>query len=92
MSLLADDGTFALILPPTEYSRFLSAARARLFETRRCEVWSTPESGVKRIMAELSKNPPAEPPVAERLIIEDKGPQGYSDDYKSLTRDFYLKF
>ena len=62
LRLLAEDGTFSLILPPTEYSRFLSEARGRLFEKRRCEVWSTPESGVKR------------------------------DEYKTLTRDFYLKF
>lgn len=92
LRLLAEDGTFSLILPPTEYSRFLSEARGRLFEKRRCEVWSTPESGVKRIMAELTKTPPQDLPLVSRLIIEDKGPMGYSDEYKTLTRDFYLKF
>lgn len=92
LRLLAEDGTFSLILPPTEYSRFLSEARGRLFEKRRCEVWSTPESGVKRIMAELTKTPPQDLPLVSRLIIEDKGPMGYSDEYKALTRDFYLKF
>lgn len=92
LRLLAEDGTFSLILPPTEYGRFLSEARGRLFEKRRCEVWSTPESGVKRIMAELTKTPPQDSPLVSRLIIEDKGPMGYSDEYKTLTRDFYLKF
>ena len=92
LRLLAEDGTFSLILPPTEYSRFLSEARGRLFEKRRCEVWSTPESDVKRIMAELTKTPPQDLPLVSRLIIEDKGPMGYSDEYKTLTRDFYLKF
>lgn len=92
LRLLAEDGTFSLILPPTEYSRFLSEARGRLFEKRRCEVWSTPESGVKRIMAELTKTPPQDSPSVSHLIIEDKGPMGYSDEYKTLTRDFYLKF
>ena len=92
LRLLAPEGHFSLILPPTEFSRFCSAARGRLFITRQCEVWSTPESGVKRIMAEFSLVPPLEPITAGRLIIEDKGPMGYSDEYKALTRDFYLKF
>lgn len=92
LRFLAKDGHFAVILPTTEYGRFLSAARGRLFEIRHCDVWSTPESGTKRIMAELSVTPPAEPVLAEKLIIEDKGPQGFSDDYITLTRDFYLRF
>ena len=91
LQLLSQDGHFALILPPTEMERFLSAARGRLFLTRRCEVWTTPTSGARRIMAQLSPQPTT-PPQSEKLIIEDHGPQGYSEDYKRLTRDFYLKF
>lgn len=90
--LLAPDGHFALILPPPEMERFLSASRGRLFLTRRCEVWTTPTSGARRIMAQLSLQPPTQPPQSERLIIEEHGPQGYSEEYKRLTRDFYLKF
>ena len=91
LQLLSQDGHFALILPPTEMERFLSAARGRLFLTRRCEVWTTPTSGARRIMAQLSLQPTT-PPQSEKLIIEDHGPQGYSEDYKRLTCDFYLKF
>lgn len=90
--LLAQDGIFALILPPAEAERFLSVARGRLFLKRRCDVWSTPESGIKRVMMELQKQPPEELPIIERLIIEDSGPMGYSAEYRELTRDFYLKF
>lgn len=92
LRLLSPDGHFALILPPPEMERMLSACRGRLFVTRRCEVWTTPQSGARRIMAELSQQPPAQPPQSEKLIIEDRGPMGYSEDYKRLTRDFYLKF
>lgn len=92
LRLLAQDGTFALILPPAEAGRFLSVARGRLFLTRRCDVWSTPDSGVKRVMMELQKQPPKELPQLEKLIIEDSGPMGYSAEYRQLTRDFYLKF
>ena len=90
--LLAQDGIFALILPPAEAERFLSVARGRLFLKRRCDVWSTPESGGKRVMMELQKQPPKELPTIEKLIIEDSGPMGYSAEYRELTRDFYLKF
>lgn len=89
--LLAPEGRFALILPPAEMAQFLTVARGRLYIQRRCEVWTTPRSGVRRIMAELSFTPNASP-KSEKLIIEDNGPQGYSEEYKRLTRDFYLKF
>lgn len=92
LRLLSTNGRFALILPPTEFARFCTAARGRLFITRQCEVWSTPDSGVKRIMAEFSTTPAIAPIAPERLIIEESGAQGYSEEYKQLTRDFYLKF
>ena len=92
MRLLTPNGYFSLILPPPEFDRFLSAARGKLFITRRTEVWSTPTSGVKRIMAELSPLPPAELPITDKIIIEDQGMLGFSEKYKALTKDFYLKF
>lgn len=90
--LLSDEGRFALILPPPEMERFYSAARGRLFVVRECHVWSTPTSGVKRVMAELQAEPSAEPAITEKIVIEENGRHGYSEEYKSLTRDFYLKF
>ena len=92
LRLLAPEGHFALILPPPEMTRFLSASRGRLYVRRRCEVWSTPTSGVRRVMAELVTTPPAQPPITETVIIEDSGRHGYSAEYRALTRDFYLKF
>lgn len=94
--LLTPNGGFSLILPPAEMSQFLSEARGRLFPTRRCEVWSTPESGAKRIMLEVRKTPPTEPPATEILIIEEPAADGkgrtFTEQYRTLTRDFYLKF
>lgn len=90
--LLQPSGHFALILPPAEMERFCSAARGVLFTTRRCEVWTTPTSGAKRILAQMQLEPPTTLPINEKLIIEDHGPQGYSEEYRRLTRDFYLKF
>lgn len=90
--LLSPEGRFCVILPPAETSLFCSSARGKLFLTRQTEVWSTPTSGVKRILSEFALQPPTEPTKANKLIIEDNGPMGYSDQYKELTKDFYLKF
>jgi hypothetical protein len=43
-------------------------------------------------MAEFQTTPPAEPATPDKLIIEEFGAMGYSEKYKSLTKDFYLKF
>ena len=83
-------GTFSLILPPAEMDRFCAAAHGLLFPRRRCDVCSTPSSGVKRVMAEFGLRLAACVLETETLTIEDE--QGYSDDYRRLTRDFYLKF
>ena len=87
---LRPHGTFALILPPAEMERFRAAAHGRLFPLRRCDVCSTPSSGVIRVMAEFGLQPPTAAVGTETLTIDDG--EGYSDAYRRLTRDFYLKF
>lgn len=90
--LLEKNGRFSLILPQQEMERFCSTARGILFLVRECEVWSTPESGIKRIMAEFQAEPPAELPIHEKIVIEERGRHEYSPEYRQLTQDFYLKF
>ena len=92
LRLLADDGLFAVILPTAESELLLSASRGRLFTWRRCEVWSTPESGARRIMLELKREPPKDLAQKEKIIIEQGGRHIYSEEYKALTADFYLNF
>lgn len=91
MRLLAPQGRFSLVLPPAESKLFLSAARGRLYLTRQTELWSTPQSGVKRILMELQATPPEIPPITDRLCIEDQE-KNFSAEYRALTKDFYLKF
>lgn len=90
--LLAPQGRLSLILPPVEMSRMLSELRGEMFVWRECEVWSTPTSGVKRVMVELRAELPSQAAEHSKIIIEDGGPQSYSEEYRALTRDFYLKF
>lgn len=89
--LLAPNGTFALILPPAESKLFLTAARGKLYLTRCTELWSTPQSGVRRVLMELQTTPPDTIPTTDRLCIEDEA-KNFSDEYRALTKDFYLKF
>ena len=88
--LLARDGRFALILPVAGAVRFRTLAVERgLYPQRVTEVWSTPRSGAIRLLAEYASTPLPEPPAAGRIVIDDGG---FTDEYRALTKDFYLKF
>lgn len=88
--LLASQGRFALILPTEAALRFRSIAVGRgLYPRRIAEVWSTPRSGAIRMLAEYGREPLAAPPAAERIVIDDGG---FTEQYRGLTKDFYLKF
>ena len=89
--LLSPGGRFALVLPPVEMQRFRSAALGRLYPVRWTEVCSTPRRGVRRILAEFCTTP-VPPPEPSRLVIELGGSDSYTEDYRRLTGDFYLKF
>ena len=80
-----------VVLPPVEMQRFRSAALGRLYPVRWTEVYSTPRRGVRRILAEFCTTP-VPPPEPSRLVIELGGSDSYTEDYRRLTGDFYLKF
>ena len=88
--LLTPNGHFSLILPTAEAERFISAARGVLFLSRRCDVYPKPSAAVKRVMMEFSLSPQL-PPTAEQLTIESDTHHDYTEAYRALTRDFYLK-
>ncbi len=87
--LLADDGKFALILPVTEFEKYLTFTQLHL--AHRCDVHPIKGGAVKRVMAEFVKHPTSEI-VHENIAIE-RGKRGdYTDEYRALTKEFYLKF
>ena len=87
--LLADDGRFALILPVTEFEKYLALTQLHL--VRRCDICPVEGGAVKRIMGEFAKQKTASI-VHENIAIE-RGKRGdYTDDYRALTKEFYLKF
>lgn len=97
ISLLSAEGKFALILPSDEADEFLRKAEflsrkpeCALYLQRRCNVIYKKGEPAERAMLELAKS---ERPVCvdiQELVLGDGN--GYSEEYKSLTKDFYLKF
>ena len=90
-SLLADDGTFSLILPINEAKQFIQLAfEAQLYLNRKCIVKPNPTKAAKRVLMEFSFNETTI--LQEKLTIETEKRHVYTEEYISLTKDFYLKF
>lgn len=87
--LLSEEGIFATIIPFKEEEAFLQlASEYGLYPFKICRVQGTPDTEIKRSLIALTRIP-AEI-THENLIIELERHQ-YTDDYKELTKDFYLK-
>lgn len=90
-TLLKPDGRISLILPAAEGEIMTGIAlRGGFHLSRRTEVWSTPRSGPKRLLLEFSRHECVT--ETSSLVIEDAGPGSFSEEYRALTRDFYLYF
>ncbi len=87
--LLSPDGRAALILPTEQMDDFVSITSLRM--VRRCDVRSVPDGAVKRVMAEFARSA-TDVMRREELVIETYERGVFSDEYRRLTKDFYLKF
>lgn len=87
--LLSDEGIFAVIIPRKEEESFVKmASEVNLFPKRICRVRGNANSEEKRSLLELSfKNRSVK---IENLIIETSR-HDYTEDYKNLVQEFYLK-
>lgn len=87
--LLSNDGEFSIIIPSKEEPRFIDlASKEKLFPNRILHVKGSPTVETKRSLIEFSFT---EAKVkSNELIIETERHQ-YTEDYISLTKDFYLK-
>ena len=66
------------------------AGAGRLAVAAADRVWSTPRSGVKRCLMEFVRGDAAEFRT-DQLVIEE-APGRFTEEYRRLTGDFYLKF
>lgn len=91
VSLLSPEGVFSVIVPTTEFADMeRCASSAGLHCVRRTDVLPTPTALSKRVLAEFSMEE-GQGMKCDELIIEEGGRHQYSQQYISLTKDFYLK-
>lgn len=92
-NLLSQNGRLSVILPAEEFQVFEKIAEeCGLAAQRQCRVFSK-EGDLRpiRIMAEFSISADKKTEAAEDLCIMNSNLE-YTSGYKSLTKDFYLKF
>lgn len=90
-SLLNKSGKLAIIYPVYEAELFLQVcSEAGFFCRRKTIVFSKEQRPAKRIVLEIVKY--ACDTDEQKLIIEHAGLNTFTDTYKQLTGDFYLKF
>ncbi len=89
--LLADDGRCSIILPILEGMRFIEIVeRYSFFITRRTLMRPRVDKPLERILFEFSKK--QHPEVDEVELVMYKGnSKEYTDDYKAITKEYYLK-
>nr|WP_294773577.1 methyltransferase [uncultured Flavobacterium sp.] len=88
--LLSENGIFSVIIPFKEEERFIALAKeCNLFPFKITRVKGTPTTEIKRSLLAFSFAEKKEI-VLDELIIETARHQ-YTEDYVTLTKDFYLK-
>jgi len=87
---LSQNGRVAMVLPSdVEHSLLRYARMCRLFPFRILRIRTVERKLPSRIIAEFSHDK-VETPVSELLTIQKEG--NYTQEYVSLTKDFYLSF
>ncbi len=89
--LLNNTGRFCVILPREESLRFDTAANGLLHLWQRTSVRGKDGGDVKRVMSEYRLSSCEKVTCDEFAVRAAKGGD-YTDQYRSLTADFYLKF
>ena len=90
VDLLKHDGMMSVILPTNESEVFeRKAVEKGLFLNRVMNVYPNPEKAVKRKLMEFSFE---RKEVEVQHLVVEKERHIYTDEYKTLTKDFYLNF
>ena len=86
---LSDNGIFSVIIPFKEEEKFISLSQERnLFPLKITRVKGTSTAEIKRSLLAFTRI--EQTPLINDLVIEISRHQ-YTDEYKELTKDFYLK-
>lgn len=89
--LMEDEGRLQLILPFVEGNVFIAEAhKYRLYCNNILKIRPLPSSEIRRLILTFSRN--QKKPVERFLTIEYGKRYEFSEEYKNLTKEFYLKF
>lgn len=90
--LIAPKGSLFIIIPAANYDEFNHLATKHGFTCRK-KLWvkPTPDIQPKRVLLEYYHGD-CENIEEESLVVEQNGRHQYSDEYKALTKDYYLAF
>jgi len=88
-SLLNNEGRFCVIIPKDDEEYFTELCnKTMLYLSRKLNIKPTPKKEIKRVILEFCfDNKKTE---RTELIIEINGRHNYSEEYKKLTKDYYL--
>jgi tRNA1Val (adenine37-N6)-methyltransferase len=90
-SVLSENGCFSLILPVPEAELFRQKALSyHLFPTEIHHIFSKPQKPESRQILVLKKQHSPQPPTEKSICIYQTD-GSYSEEYKALTKEFYLK-
>jgi len=92
--LLNKEGKLYVILPVREGEQFIQLAASRGLHLRRItRVKSTPDKIEKRWMMQFGFQ--GKPQISDSVLVMEKDPHvrhSYTDEYKELTKEYYLQF
>jgi tRNA1Val (adenine37-N6)-methyltransferase len=89
VKILSETGNFSVIIPYKEEFRFVDFAfEKKLFLSSICRVKGNPTSEIKRSLLNFSFE---KKEIVEEILIIEKERHQYTEEYISLTKDFYLK-
>jgi tRNA1Val (adenine37-N6)-methyltransferase len=90
--ILAPEGRLALIIPADDITHLMELAYFhKLYPSQLLMIRPDPDKNYSRCLAEFTHNRDQDC-IENELIIKQKDSVGYTENYKSLTRDFYLNF
>lgn len=89
--LLTENGIFSVIFPYLEANIFIvEAAKYSLYCIKRVDIKGTATRATKRVMLQFARS--RKEIINDELIIEDGARHHYTQKYKELTKEFYMKF
>lgn len=90
VKILHPQGEFSVIIPTCSINEMLGYAIAhKLYPSRKTWIQTTTKSSPKRCLLAFRFTPTER--VEENTLVIETAPYTYSEEYKNLTRDFYLK-